>query len=134
MHYISERPFYRALLTTLEHLQHGGPNSLARRIALSIYCQCFAYTGEMTNPHMRRCSKHSAHVSMQISPALKNNTFSASDARPLSEESLLRLSELGEVFKRIHLRLMSEGYTMRSERPRGPSSPNASNAIKSNNQ
>jgi hypothetical protein len=50
---------------------------------------------------------------MNQSPIIDDNFVPESVPQPLSAETVKSLQELGEVYRRIHRRLVSEGYVIR---------------------
>jgi hypothetical protein len=67
---------------------------------------------------------------MNKSPILKNEVAPKPNKQPLSEETVRALQELGEVFRQIHRRLISEGYTIRDGKITKPMPGDTNNGIK----
>jgi hypothetical protein len=50
---------------------------------------------------------------MKTSPTTNKNVTTNPASQPLSQETIRSLQELGEVYRQIHRRLVSEGYIIR---------------------
>ncbi|HEV2693368.1 MAG TPA: hypothetical protein VG347_10780 [Verrucomicrobiae bacterium] len=50
---------------------------------------------------------------MNTSPTTNKNVAPNLPSQPLSQETIRSLQELGEVYRQIHRRLVSEGYIIR---------------------
>ena len=59
---------------------------------------------------------------MNKSPILKKEVASKLSHQPLSQETVQSLQELGDVFRQIHRRLVSEGYIIRNGKITKPGS------------
>jgi hypothetical protein len=67
---------------------------------------------------------------MNKSPILKSEVASKFNNQPLSQETVQSLQELGDVFRQIHRRLVSEGYTIRNGKITKPGSCDTDNGTK----
>jgi|GEM_PF-2824260 len=67
---------------------------------------------------------------MNKSPILKDEVASKSNNQPFSQETVQALQELGDVFRQIHRRLVSEGYTIRNGKITKPGSGDTENGTK----
>lgn len=59
---------------------------------------------------------------MNTNPSSTPETATKSSHQPLSQETIRGLQELGEVFRQIHKRLVSEGYVIRDGKITKPGS------------
>jgi hypothetical protein len=60
---------------------------------------------------------------MNKSTPINQEAASNSTNQPLSQETVQALQELGSVFRQIHRRLISEGYTIQNGKIIKPGSP-----------
>jgi len=67
---------------------------------------------------------------MNKSPILKEEASSQLKSQPFSQETVQALQELGDVFRQIHRRLVSEGYTIRDGKITKPGSCDTDNGTK----
>jgi hypothetical protein len=68
---------------------------------------------------------------MNKPPIINGEIASKPKNQPLSQETVQSLQELGEVFRRIHRRLISEGYIIRDGKLIKPVSSATNNGAKS---